>query len=535
MTYFNPVVTPLIVTIMIFLLSSVTQKTVIKLILWYREYSNKSNIVNHRKVKRKKLNLRPKYKTYIGQKVKRKSQKIGRKFHFTSRRHFKSQRKHKITRLYTNLGYHRKDEHIAYTTQASKFDTDSYLIGIDNHSSVSISNSEKDFIARPRPCIAKIKSFGGGTMKASGIGSVAWNITDDQGHTHRIIIHDVLYVPQAQVRLLCPQQWSQQVKSRTQGSDQMISVNTSEGIVFYWNNGRSTKTIPWSEKTNTAYMRTATGFDNAIEFSRVTTPHLKKLDTSVVYKVQKLPEENINTLDDEDYSNNQVFDLDLDSIGKTSNDSPQEIRAQKDEAELLRWHHRLSHLSFKRLKLLCLIGILPRRLANVPNPKCLACIYGKLTRKPWRTKSSNSRIKVTTFTQPGECVSVDQLVSPVPGFVAQLKGRLTKTRYRAATIFVDHASRFGYVHLQPDLTSRSTVQAKQAFENYAAKSRIKIKHYHCDNGRFADNAFKDSAQSNNQTVSYCGVNAHFQNGIAKKRIRDLQESARTMLIHVVLF
>ena len=119
----------------------------------------------------------------------------------------------------------------------------------------------------------------------------------------------------------------------------------------------------------------------------------------------------------------------------------------------------------------------------------------------------------------------------MPGFVAQLKGRLTKTRYRAATIFVDHASRFGYVHLQPDLTSRSTVQAKQAFENYAAKSRIKIKHYHCDNGRFADNAFKDSAQSNNQTISYCGVNAHFQNGIAEKRIRDLQESARTMLIH----
>ena len=46
-------------------------------------------------------------------------------------------------------------------------------------------------------------------MKASGIGPVAWDITDDQGHTHRVVIHDVLYVPEAQVRLLCPQQWSQ--------------------------------------------------------------------------------------------------------------------------------------------------------------------------------------------------------------------------------------------------------------------------------------------------------------------------------------
>jgi hypothetical protein len=29
----------------------------------------------------------------------------------------------------------------------------------------------------------------------------------------------------------------------------------------------------------------------------------------------------------------------------------------------------------------------------------------------------------------------------------------------------------------------------------------------------------------------CGVNAHFQNGIAEKRIRDLTERARTSLLH----
>ena len=30
---------------------------------------------------------------------------------------------------------------------------------------------------------------------------------------------------------------------------------------------------------------------------------------------------------------------------------------------------------------------------------------------------------------------------------------------------------------------------------------------------------------------FCGVNAHFQNGIAEKRIRDLQEAARSQLLH----
>ena len=34
-----------------------------------------------------------------------------------------------------------------------------------------------------------------------------------------------------------------------------------------------------------------------------------------------------------------------------------------------------------------------------------------------------------------------------------------------------------------------------------------------------------------QTISFCGVNAHFQNGVAEKRIRDLTDNARTMLIH----
>jgi hypothetical protein len=34
-----------------------------------------------------------------------------------------------------------------------------------------------------------------------------------------------------------------------------------------------------------------------------------------------------------------------------------------------------------------------------------------------------------------------------------------------------------------------------------------------------------------QTVSYCGVKAHFQNRIEERRTRDLQERARTMIIH----
>ena len=60
---------------------------------------------------------------------------------------------------------------------------------------------------------------------------------------------------------------------------------------------------------------------------------------------------------------------------------------------------------------------------------------------------------------------------------------------------------------------------------------MEIKHYHADNGRFADNAWLQDIEHKGQTQSFCGVGAHYQNGVAEKRIRDLQESARTMMLH----
>ena len=112
-----------------------------------------------------------------------------------------------------------------------------------------------------------------------------------------------------------------------------------------------------------------------------------------------------------------------------------------------------------------------------------------------------------------------------------MKGALTRSRYRVATVFVDHYSDLSYVYLQQTTSGEETVRAKQSFKQFSESHGIPIKHYHCDNGRFADNKFKNHILSQHQTISYCGVNAHFQNGRAEKRIRDLQDNARTMLLH----
>ena len=135
--------------------------------------------------------------------------------------------------------------------------------------------------------------------------------------------------------------------------------------------------------------------------------------------------------------------------------------------------------------------------------------------------------------QPGQVILVNQLELTMPGFVAQLKGLLMTQRYHYATIFVDQFSKLSLVFLQKKLMSAETVLAKQAFECFARDLGVKILHYHADNGRLADNGFIKACKGNNQGLSYCGINAHFQNGMAEKWIRDLQEQVRTMLLFTI--
>ncbi|EJK71789.1 hypothetical protein THAOC_06735, partial [Thalassiosira oceanica] len=60
---------------------------------------------------------------------------------------------------------------------------------------------------------------------------------------------------------------------------------------------------------------------------------------------------------------------------------------------------------------------------------------------------------------------------------------------------------------------------------------VTIQHYHCDNGRFADKAFVEACAQQRQVITFCGVNAHQQNGIAERHIRDhLQDQARKQLL-----
>ena len=135
--------------------------------------------------------------------------------------------------------------------------------------------------------------------------------------------------------------------------------------------------------------------------------------------------------------------------------------------------------------------------------------------------------------RPRQIVLVDQLESNSPGLIVHLKGNLMQQRYKYVTVFVNQFSGYTFLYLQKCLTSEETVMAKHTFECLAEQCSVKVLHYHADNGRFADNAFISNCQAKQQSLSYCGVNAHFQNGITEQCIWDLQEQTRTSMLYAM--
>lgn len=81
----------------------------------------------------------------------------------------------------------------------------------------------------------------------------------------------------------------------------------------------------------------------------------------------------------------------------------------------MEYHERLGHLA---VRLLALNDLIPSKLAKCQEFKCPGCLYGKATRRPWRTKGKTGKKHLKRATQPGEVVSVEQLESNTMAKVA---------------------------------------------------------------------------------------------------------------------
>ena len=463
---------------------------------------------------------------------------------------------------------HQTETHLeAMSSRLETFDSDSRPVGIDNRASACISDCRDDFVPGTlKPSSKVVKVFGGGLLGGIEEGTLKWDVLDDDGLRHEWSIPKSYYVEHGKMRLLSPQHWAQHMPTKAKAC-----VNThAHEITTEWHTDRPHRiTVPIDQRTNVASLYLAPGGRSFKAF--VEKAELDDDDDPFVFDTNVVSDDEQSTTDSDrnhpdqeeweaDWSDDQpegasdaegvepaegaegaddvhpahTCDFDADSPQTEHVIEPDEEEKQQPSKSslLLRIHHRFNHISFPKLKMLAKFGLIPKYLADAPTPTCSACLYAKATRRPWRTKpKAEPKEKHLKATRPGQAVSVDMMQSPTPGLIAQLAGWITGKRYRYATIFVDHYSGFGYVHLQKTQSAEETLEGKELFEREAKINGVKIEHYHHDNGIFASAAWKEDCRKKGQTYSYSGVNAHFQSGIAERRVRELQELARAMLIH----
>ena len=335
-----------------------------------------------------------------------------------------------------------------------------------------------DFVSAPIPVQEEI--FGiASSLQVQGVGEVEWVLLDDNGHP--VVIHSkAYYVPNLPVRLMSPQKYV-----RENGGSFLI-----EGEFMYWTLKDGTKfTLPYLEGVD---LPVAWGYDRKSNLS----------------------------------CNAWVLD-----------DANQNLTTS--QKELLKWHCKLGHTSFKSIQALARRGFLPHKLANVDAPMCTACRYARAKKTPVPTATKiaiktehdvNSIKEGDLF--PGQRVSLDHLESHLPGKLWSEQGRFLKDRhYIGGAIFVDHASGYMSLQLQESLNAAETVRSKHLFEREAYEYRVLIESYHTDNGIFSAKDFREALEKGQQSVRYCAVGAHHQNGVAERAIGTITEHARAMMLH----
>ena len=424
----------------------------------------------------------------------------------------------------------------------ASFDTDSLDFGVDNRCSACISNVKEHFVGDLQKTNKVIKGYGGTRIHNVWEGTMKIQIADDMGAVETFTIPHSYYVPDGDARLLSPQHWAKHMKASQRPPTAVAPEQTfHDKVILTWNKGQSTKTIPLDD-LNVATFNLATGYSRYSLYCKEAKIDIDQDDLHpeiIAESAALIEDEEEDQEVDPDYhvTTPKATSFDLDGPQSTSQNAPVIIEDEEDRqvnnlsAEFLKYHHKFNHCSPRRMQLLARSGVIPRRLAKCQVPVCSACLYGKATRRPWRSKPSNNAEDGYVPTTPGEVVSVDQMISNVPGLVAQMAGRPVRSRYKVVTVFVDQATGYSFVHLQKSSSGEETVEGKELFERYAASMGHTIKHYHADNGIFAANLWKAHCIARHQGLTFAGVGAHHQNGVAENKIRQLQDQARTVLIH----
>ena len=198
------------------------------------------------------------------------------------------------------------------------------------------------------------------------------------------------------------------------------------------------------------------------------------------------------------------------------------------QREFLHLYNKSGHVNFSKLQNLARKGLIPAKFKNVTPPVCITCVLGK-QHKLARTK--DNKIAGSSVKQPGDMIHMDQCIVTTPGCPMTHSGKNNPEKITCFTIYVDSISHRIHIHFQSSTEAVQTLVGKHRLERYGKKFQVKIKSFRADNGIFKAKKFMDDIDACDQDITFCGVNAHHQNGVAERHIRTIVEKGRTNFIH----
>ena len=348
-----------------------------------------------------------------------------------------------------------------------KFDTDAKPIGVDNRCSACISPYIEDFIGPLEETNKTIKGFDGARTENPKSGTLRWRWSDDSGKVHTFEIPNSYYVPSCELRLLSPQHWAQTRNPADRETTRCITSSVNVYLRWTTNGDEHYElTLPLNKRgSNVGTLYSHPGYNKYDLFCQAAEIKLEDDEDPIALPAHLISDDEENEERNTDHrpgpppiaiptTRKKGY---KDTSEQTPEDNPRELHLspgdngittknfpaiieeddtsiiideedrQKStlEAELLMAHHHFQHISFSKLQKMARQGILPRRLAHCKIPSCSACLYGKATKRAWRSKLGKKRQEKKTM-KPGEVISVDQMVSPIPGLIAQMMGFLTR-------------------------------------------------------------------------------------------------------------
>ena len=326
----------------------------------------------------------------------------------------------------------------------------SFQIIWDSGASGCISHDIDDFVGdidKPES-IRKLTGLAKG-LAIAGTGHAEWAIPDEFGN-HRVLHLPAYYVPKANVRLLSTTSFAQAYPG-----EKYIGDHTGIRVTGIANDPNRGPIHAMINPANNLPMSTA-------------------YRANAVQKGSEI----------------------LANIISTVNENNTNL--SEPEKELLRWHQRLGHLSFKKIQFLMRTGVLAhtektRRLHTAAAkltvaPKCAACRFGKqLARTTPSTthqqvRSNAGALKKENLT-PGQYVSVDHFICSTKGRAFNTRGKTTSNEsYTGGCLFVDQATNFIHIEFQAHLNTHETLKAKEGFELMCRDVGVIPQGYLSDNG-----------------------------------------------------